>query len=160
MSMASRYMCTRRYAPLKLVVCGVLLVLAALVVRAQAPIATTLLDGWRVGFNRHLDDEIREYASASGSQTIEGAQGRLGVQDSFPQQTGLPQLPLPHGAEHFSSAVSAILRSRGLPADLLGVVAVESGYDPNAVSPKGAAGLWQFMPATARQYGLDVWSQR
>lgn len=53
MSVASRYMCTRRYAPFKLVVCGVLLVLSALVVRAQTPIATTLLDGWRVGFNQH-----------------------------------------------------------------------------------------------------------
>lgn len=33
---------------------------------------------------------------------------------------------------------------------------VESGYDPRARSPAGAAGLWQFMPGTARQYGLRV----
>ncbi|HUJ86093.1 MAG TPA: lytic transglycosylase domain-containing protein [Burkholderiales bacterium] len=34
------------------------------------------------------------------------------------------------------------------------VVRAESGYDPNAVSPKGAAGLMQLMPETARRYGV------
>jgi soluble lytic murein transglycosylase-like protein len=34
------------------------------------------------------------------------------------------------------------------------VVRAESGYDPNAVSPKGAAGLMQLMPDTARRYGV------
>ena len=34
------------------------------------------------------------------------------------------------------------------------VVRAESGYDPNAVSRKGAAGLMQLMPETARRYGV------
>ena len=34
------------------------------------------------------------------------------------------------------------------------VVRAESDYDPNAVSPKGAAGLMQLMPETARRYGV------
>ena len=33
---------------------------------------------------------------------------------------------------------------------------VESGLDPHAFSPQGAGGLWQFVPGTARQYGLKV----
>ena len=33
---------------------------------------------------------------------------------------------------------------------------IESGYRSDAVSPAKAAGLWQFMPATAKQYGLKV----
>ena len=33
---------------------------------------------------------------------------------------------------------------------------IESGFNPTAVSSAGAAGLWQFMPATARRYGLVV----
>ena len=49
-----------------------------------------------------------------------------------------------------------ILIEEGLPAELLGVAKVESNFNPFAVSLKGAAGLWQFMPATARRYGLRV----
>ena len=42
------------------------------------------------------------------------------------------------------------------PATLLSVARVESSFNPLAVSPKGARGMWQFMPATARHFGLRV----
>lgn len=43
-----------------------------------------------------------------------------------------------------------------LPPSLLHAIAsVESGYDPAAVSPKGAIGIMQLMPQTARQLGAD-----
>jgi len=49
-----------------------------------------------------------------------------------------------------------VLRREGLPEWLVLVPEVESGYDPRAVSSKGAAGIWQLMPATARAFGLRV----
>lgn len=38
---------------------------------------------------------------------------------------------------------------------LQALIAAESGFNPTAVSPKGAIGLMQIMPATARRYGVD-----
>ncbi len=52
--------------------------------------------------------------------------------------------------------ISSALRKKGLPRDLEAVVFVESGFWPTAKSKAGAVGLWQFMPATARAYGLTV----
>ncbi len=51
------------------------------------------------------------------------------------------------------------LRKAGLPDDLLYVCMIESSYDPHDVSWAGASGLWQFMPAGGRVYGLriDFW---
>jgi soluble lytic murein transglycosylase-like protein len=53
-----------------------------------------------------------------------------------------------------------ILREVGVPTELAAVVLVESGGDRMALSPKGARGLWQLMPDTARRYGLVVDSER
>ena len=52
--------------------------------------------------------------------------------------------------------VEPILRRHGIPADLAAVILVESGGHVDALSPKGARGLWQLMPDTARRYGLRV----
>jgi len=52
--------------------------------------------------------------------------------------------------------VDPILRRHGVPADLAAVILVESGGRADALSPKGARGLWQLMPDTARRYGLRV----
>src|SRR5271157_6618832 len=53
-----------------------------------------------------------------------------------------------------------ILDDEGIPREIAAVVVVESGGRSNALSPKGALGLWQLMPATARRYGLVVTPSR
>ena len=60
--------------------------------------------------------------------------------------------------EQLRPVIEPILREEGVPPGLIAVVLVESGGEPTALSPKGARGLWQFMPATARHYGLIVGS--
>jgi membrane-bound lytic murein transglycosylase D len=52
--------------------------------------------------------------------------------------------------------IEAELERMELPVSLLFLPIVESWYNPNAVSWVGAAGLWQFMPPTARGMGLRV----
>jgi membrane-bound lytic murein transglycosylase D len=52
--------------------------------------------------------------------------------------------------------IRGVLRRNGLPEDLAFTAMIESGFNPLAVSRAGAKGLWQFMAATARRYGLRV----
>lgn len=52
------------------------------------------------------------------------------------------------------------IQRRDLPAEILFVAVIESALNPYAFSPGGAAGLWQFMPATGKRFGLkrDWWA--
>jgi membrane-bound lytic murein transglycosylase D len=62
----------------------------------------------------------------------------------------------------YRDVVRRTLRKKGLPEDLLWLAMIESGFDPVVRSSAGAMGLWQFMPDTARAYGLslDRWSDQ
>ncbi len=96
------------------------------------------------------------------------------VQEATPGETGgapplVPQAPLapekPAAPQH-SSATQRVRSLRGLieraaadegvdPALVAAMIAQESGGDPEAVSPAGARGLMQLMPATARMLGVE-----
>lgn len=55
----------------------------------------------------------------------------------------------------FNRMVDEIARTYGLESALLhAVISVESSYSPNAISKKGAMGLMQLMPSTAKRYGV------
>ncbi len=54
-----------------------------------------------------------------------------------------------------AAIVERIAAEQSVPAELLhSVIQVESNYNPGAVSPKGAQGLMQLMPDTARRFGV------
>ena len=56
----------------------------------------------------------------------------------------------------FETLVNQAATDYGLhPAFLKAIMAAESGFNPNAVSPKGAVGLMQILPETAARYGLQ-----
>jgi hypothetical protein len=55
--------------------------------------------------------------------------------------------------------IEPILRDQGVPEDFKYLAVIESALMPRSISPAGAAGIWQFMPATAREYGLEVNSE-
>lgn len=57
-------------------------------------------------------------------------------------------------AGRYRAHVEQALRDEEAPEDLLWLVAIVSGFEPQATSPKGAAGLFQFMPETASKHGL------
>jgi len=55
----------------------------------------------------------------------------------------------------YDQVVNEVSRTHGLESALLhAVISVESSYNPKAVSSKGAAGLMQLMPQTAKRYGV------
>jgi soluble lytic murein transglycosylase-like protein len=52
--------------------------------------------------------------------------------------------------------IKEIFQEYGLPEDLAYLAMVESGFNPNAYSPAGACGMWQFIKSTGQRYGLVI----
>lgn len=56
----------------------------------------------------------------------------------------------------YDSAIQFAAKEFGVDPDVLhGIAYAESRYNPKAVSPKGAQGMMQFMPDTAKRFGID-----
>lgn len=58
-------------------------------------------------------------------------------------------------AEKYFPVIEPILKKNGVPDDFKYLAVIESGLI-NVVSPAGARGVWQIMPATAKENGLEV----
>lgn len=67
----------------------------------------------------------------------------------------MPEQKLDRGAVGVDALIDRAAKKFGVSADLVrAVVSTESAFNPNAVSSKGAMGLMQLMPATARDLGV------
>lgn len=79
--------------------------------------------------------------------------GKIGGASPFNPLSGGAQIT-PTATPEIRAMISDAARQAGVDQDLFdSLIAVESGYDPNARSKAGAMGLAQLMPATAAQYG-------
>jgi hypothetical protein len=71
-------------------------------------------------------------------------------------RSGQTWMPTEADIRRFSSIIDVAARSHGVePALVQAVITAESGFNPNALSRKGASGLMQLMPDTARRYGVQ-----
>lgn len=59
-------------------------------------------------------------------------------------------------ANKYFPIIAPILKKKGIPDDFLYLAAIESSLNVRAYSGAGAAGLWQLLATTAREYGLEV----
>ena len=92
-----------------------------------------------------------KFKKAGGIQLVYGASDRLRVQRGLRER-------FRRGVEisgRYDSEFRDIMRRHGVPEDLALLPHVESSFQTNARSSVGAAGVWQFMPGTGRQF-MDV----
>lgn len=86
--------------------------------------------------------------------SVAGPQGVYGARERLRSQRGMRE-KFRRGLEisgRYDAAFREIFRSEGLPEDIAYLPHVESSFQTNARSSVGAAGVWQFMPATGRLY--------
>nr|WP_269117423.1 lytic transglycosylase domain-containing protein [Ramlibacter monticola] len=102
------------------------------------------------------------YTDSSGAQHVTNIPGDARYQLVLPEGGTQPQAPAPvpapqreAGRERYALPVAQAAADTGLPEGLLhAVIKAESNYDADAVSHKGAVGLMQLMPETARRFGV------
>ncbi len=126
---------------------------------AMAGEYAVLASGTRLYADHHDTDGAKvTLYSQSGSTEIDAAQVVRFEQEDFKPPANPPEpAPAPVSKPaNVTQLVDNAARKYGLPpAFVRAVVAVESGYHADAVSPKGALGLMQLMPSTARELGAD-----
>ena len=122
--------------------------------------AAALPDLWRTGTGQRgrLYRRVQDGRVVYGTRELPGATPVLAFSvpapAGSPAHAGLGQVGAPRldaYAEQFRAAAASV----GIDDAWLRAIAhAESGFDPLAVSPKGARGLMQLMPATAAEYGV------
>jgi Transglycosylase SLT domain len=139
-----------RFAKLGL---GAVLLLASF--PAVASDLAVLHNGFSIRHERHevIGTVTRLYTSASGDSYVDIATDQI---DHFEKELWSPPVAAHHTSPaQLNDVISEVSGRHHLDPDLVtSVIHAESGFNPHAVSPKGAQGLMQLMPQTASQLGV------
>ena len=106
--------------------------------------------------NTPLDSRYYLFKKESRPMLLPGSDDAADVPVPAPRRTTRVN---PADRKYYTPLISAIAKEQRLdPALLHAVITVESGYNPKARSPKGAIGLMQLMPDTAKRYDVaNIW---
>jgi len=134
---------------------------ALIMISVAAAMAETLV-------NNHSGIVVREVVRAEASEPQDDLWARMRSRFSLGNPSGLEignyekdfsnqrfiNLIVERSQRYLYHILGEVER-RGMPAEIALVPIVESAFDPDAYSHKHAAGLWQFVPATGKAFGLE-----
>ena len=138
----------------------ILILMLALAAQSFAGEFAVLATGFRLHADRHEVDgsTVKLYQKDGGFTQIDASLVRAYEKEvELPPVAAAPVVAVAVATPRTPrELVEAAAKNAGLPPSFVhSVVSAESGYKANAVSPKGAIGLMQLMPATAQTYGVD-----
>jgi soluble lytic murein transglycosylase-like protein len=131
--------------------------LALVSLPASAAERAVLRNGFSIHDQRHeaRDNMTRLYLTETPDNYVDVPAAEIvGFEEE--DDTPLPHASGPAPASTLDAVVNAASSRNNIDPDLINsVIRAESGFNPNAVSPKGAQGLMQLMPKTAAQLGVQ-----
>ncbi|MEP6594960.1 MAG: lytic transglycosylase domain-containing protein [Ginsengibacter sp.] len=86
----------------------------------------------------------------------DGKEQSLGYVENFSNKKRSYLINIYEKGKEFFPKVEEILKRFQLPVELKVLIALESGFNGNAISRAGAVGYWQMMDAAAKEYGLHI----
>jgi hypothetical protein len=119
-----------------------------------------LQNGFRIYADRHesAGDQVRLHTSAGAIEIPASGILRFEIEEYVKPKEDLRPLDAPAGPQPDDPRLlidNAAARNGLLAEFVHSVAAAESAYRPKAISPKGAIGLMQLMPGTAKELGVD-----
>jgi membrane-bound lytic murein transglycosylase D len=133
--------------------------LAALEPEARLALAALQAIPGHVEYAGWLEDRLHDIEVAQRAASVErviaeGGDHGVPLYDVWVEW--MRDRPPPARASHFVGVLKPIFVAEQLPPALVWIAETESSFNPRALSPAGARGLFQLMPATAQEMGLRL----
>lgn len=128
--------------------------LAATPLLANAADVAVLTNGFSIRHERRevVGSVTRLYLGADRDGYVDVPTDEI---DRFEKDLSVPGRATAHNSQPMNEVINAVSSRHHLDPDLINsVIHAESGFNPRAVSPKGAQGLMQLMPQTASKLGV------